>query len=63
VSPAFAAADAFVVLGASALLLPLLSATWRLSRLKGAVLLLSYVGYLGFLAWREGLLHGLHGLS
>jgi cation:H+ antiporter len=63
VSPSFAAADAFVVLGAGALLLPLLSGTWRLSRLKGAVLMLGYIGYLGFLAWREGLLHGLPGLS
>ena len=63
VSPSFAAADAFVVLAAGALLLPLLSGTWRLSRLKGAVLMLGYIGYLGFLAWREGLLHGLPGLS
>jgi cation:H+ antiporter len=63
VSTSFAAADAFVVLAATALLLPLLSGTWRLSRLKGAVLMLGYVGYLGFLAWRQGLLHGLPGLS
>ena len=63
VSPVFATADTFVVLGASVLLLPLLSANWRLSRLKGALLLLGYVGYLGFLAWRQGLLHGLPGLS
>jgi len=64
VSPAFATADAFAVLGASALLLPLLSANWRLSRAKGALLVLCYAGYVGFLAWRQGLLPpGLLGLS
>jgi cation:H+ antiporter len=60
VSPVFAAADVFVVLGAAVLLLPLLSSHWRLSRPKGAMLVLSYCVYLGFLAWRQGLLpHGL----
>lgn len=56
VSPFFAGADVFAVLGAAILLLPLLSASWRLSRLKGAALTLAYVGYLGFLAWRLSLL-------
>ncbi|MEJ0041509.1 MAG: hypothetical protein WDM81_04595 [Rhizomicrobium sp.] len=55
VSPSFAAADAFVVLGAAALLLPLLSARWRLSRAKGALLVAFYLCYVGFLAWRQGL--------
>jgi cation:H+ antiporter len=48
--------DVFVMLGASVLLLPLLSTSWTLSRMKGALLLLVYVGYVGFVAWRQGLL-------
>ncbi|MEJ0041732.1 MAG: sodium:calcium antiporter [Rhizomicrobium sp.] len=64
VSPVFAASDVFVVLGAAALLLPLLSANWRLSRPKAALLLLAYVGYVGYLAWRQGLLpHALPGMA
>ena len=60
VSPAFATADIFAVLGAVVLLLPLLSANWSLSRLKGAFLMLVYIGYLGFTAWRLGFFpHGI----
>jgi cation:H+ antiporter len=56
---AFAAGDVFVILAASILLIPLLSTHWRLSRLKGAALVLAYLGYIGFLAWRQGLIpHG-----
>jgi hypothetical protein len=29
---------------------------WRLSRLKGALLVLGYAGYLGFIAYRQGLI-------
>ena len=61
VSPAFVSADIFTVLGAVVLLLPLLSSSWRLSRLKGALLLLAYVGYVGFVAWRLGMLHAVLG--
>ena len=57
---AFAASDVFVILAASILLIPLLSTHWRLSRLKGAMLVLAYIGYIGFLAWRQGLIpHGI----
>ena len=63
VSGLFANGDEFVVLGASVLLLPLLSASWRLSRPKAALLLLAYVGYVGFLAWRQGLLPHALGIS
>jgi cation:H+ antiporter len=60
VPKAFAAADVFVILAASVLLIPLLSTHWRLSRLKGAALVLAYIGYIGFLAWRQGLIpHGI----
>jgi len=55
VSPMFAA-DAFMMLGASAFLVPLLATNWQLSRLKGALLVLAYVGYLGFIAYRQGLI-------
>ncbi|MEI9992118.1 MAG: sodium:calcium antiporter [Rhizomicrobium sp.] len=64
VSPVFATSDVFVVLGAAVLLLPLLSANWRLSRPKAALLLLAYVGYVGYLAWRQGLVpHALLGMA
>ena len=56
VSPVFATTDVFVVLGASLLLVPLLSTSWRLSRPKAALLLLAYAGYIGYLAWRQGVL-------
>lgn len=45
------------VLAASACLVPLLLVSrWQLSRLQGLFLMLSYVAYLGFLAWRQGYL-------
>jgi cation:H+ antiporter len=56
VAPVLAAIDIPVMVAASALLLPLLASQWRLSRAQGALLLASYVGYLVFLAWRQGLL-------
>lgn len=54
VSPLFAT-DTVAMLGASAFLVPLLAMNWRLSRFKGALLLLAYAGYLGFTAYRLGL--------
>lgn len=54
VNPALAA-DLLAMAGASALLLPMLVSRWRLSRPRGALLVLSYAGYLVFLAWRQGL--------
>jgi len=56
VSPLFASVDVFVMLGAAVLLVPLLAASWRLSRPKGAILVLSYACYLVFVGWRQGLL-------
>lgn len=56
ISPLFAAVDVFVLLGAAILLLPLLAISWRLSRPKGALLVLSYACYLIFVGWRQGLL-------
>jgi hypothetical protein len=44
--------------------MPLLASHWRLSRAKGALLLLVYIGYIGYLAWRQGMLpHGLLGIA
>jgi cation:H+ antiporter len=54
VAPSFAATDVFALLAAVVLLLPLLSSSWRLSRVKGFLLILAYAGYLGVLAWRLG---------
>jgi cation:H+ antiporter len=48
--------DLLVMTAASALLLPLLATSWRLTRMRGALLVLSYACYLVFLAWRQGLL-------
>ncbi len=56
ISPIFASSDVFALLGASALLLPLLSTDWRLTRPKAALLVLGYIAYVGFLAWRQGLI-------
>ena len=61
VTPSFVRGDFFAVLGAVILLLPLLSASWRLSRLKGGLLMLAYAGYVGVLVWRLGMLHGVLG--
>jgi cation:H+ antiporter len=54
VSPALSD-DLLVMAAASALLLPLLITSWRLTRPRGALLVLSYACYLVFLAWRQGL--------
>lgn len=46
--------DLLAMAGASALLVPLLVSRWRLTRSRGALLLLAYACYLVFLAWRQG---------
>ena len=46
--------DLLVMAGASAILLPFLIVDWRLSRVRGALLVLSYMCYLVFLMWRQG---------
>jgi cation:H+ antiporter len=56
VAPMLAAVDVLFMVAASAILLPMLAANWRLSRPQGAMLLVTYAGYLVFLAWRQGLL-------
>jgi cation:H+ antiporter len=56
VSPTLASVDLYVMVAASAALLPLLAMRWRLSRPRGALLALAYVCYVAFLVWRQGLL-------
>ncbi|HEY0283274.1 MAG TPA: calcium/sodium antiporter [Rhizomicrobium sp.] len=56
VSRMLASADIYVMVAASAALLPLLAMRWRLSRPRGALLALSYLCYVAFLVWRQGLL-------
>jgi cation:H+ antiporter len=56
VSRMLASADVYVMVGASAVLLPLLAVRWSLSRPRGALLALCYVCYVAFLVWRQGLL-------
>jgi len=48
--------DLLAMVAASVLLVPLLVSRWRLTRPRGAVLVLSYACYLAFLAWRQGLI-------
>ncbi|MGN6514852.1 MAG: sodium:calcium antiporter [Rhizomicrobium sp.] len=48
--------DIYILLGVSAVLMPLMISSWRLSRFNGALLLLGYVAYVAFLAWRLGYL-------
>jgi cation:H+ antiporter len=54
--PVTANPDLFVMFGVSVILMPLMISSWRLSRFNGALLLLGYVAYAGFLAWRLGYL-------
>jgi|SRR5579871_438444 len=56
ISPSLGGIDTLVMLGASAVLLPMLAANWRLTRVQSALLLLSYLGYAALLAWRAGYL-------
>ncbi len=55
VDPVLAHVDAFVMLAAAAVLVPLLVSGWKLSRARGFLLLIGYVAYVAFLAWRQGL--------
>ena len=48
--------DLYVLLGVAVALMPLMISSWRLSRFNGALLLLGYVAYAVFLAWRLGYL-------
>ena len=61
--PVAANPDLFIMLGVSVILMPLMISSWRLSRFNGALLLLGYIAYAGFLAYRLGylpiaMLHG-----
>ncbi len=54
--PVSASPDVFILCGISLVLMPLMMSQWRLSRANGVLLLLGYVAYAGFLAWRLGVL-------
>jgi cation:H+ antiporter len=56
IAPMIAHADIYVMAGASALLMPLMITSWRLSRVNGLFLVICYGGYLAFLASRLGYL-------
>lgn len=53
--------DVLILLGVAVILMPLMISSWRLSRLNGALLLLGYIAYAAFLAWRLGDLPLPHG--
>ncbi len=57
ISPALAGADIWVMAGAAVLLIPIMATGWRVTRGQGFFLALLYFIYLGFLGWREGLIH------
>ncbi|HSC60490.1 MAG TPA: hypothetical protein VLC29_04610 [Rhizomicrobium sp.] len=59
--PVAASPDLFILLGVAVILMPLMIASWRLSRFNGVLLLLGYAAYVAFLAWRLGYLPMLHG--
>jgi len=48
--------DLFAMTLASMLILPLLISDWRLTRPRGAFLIIGYGAYLVFVAWRQGLI-------
>lgn len=50
----FRAGDIYILLAVSVILLPLLAMRWRLSRPRGALLILAYGCYLGYLLVRQG---------
>ncbi len=56
VSPMVAGADIYLMLGAAVVVPLMLAARWELGRAQGAFLMLAYLGYLVFIAWRQGFL-------
>ncbi|MGN6148957.1 MAG: sodium:calcium antiporter [Rhizomicrobium sp.] len=54
--PVAASPDLFILFAVAIVLMPLMISSWRLSRFNGALLLLGYVAYAAFLAWRLGYL-------
>ena len=48
--------DGWVMLASAVVLVLFLTIGWRVTRLQGLVLVICYAVYLGFLAWRQGLL-------
>lgn len=56
VSPMVAGADIYLMLGAAVVVPLMLAARWELGRAQGAFLMLAYLGYLVFVAWRQGFL-------
>lgn len=56
IAPELAKVDVCVMAASALLLIPLMATGWRVTRPQGFLLVLLYIGYLAFLAWREGLL-------
>jgi cation:H+ antiporter len=54
ISPPVALTDILVMVGAAALVMPLMIMSWRLSRLNGLFLMLCYAGYIAFIGARLG---------
>jgi cation:H+ antiporter len=56
VSETLRSQDGLIMVGATLLLVPFLVTGWKISRFEGLLLFIGYLAYLGFLAWRQGLL-------
>jgi cation:H+ antiporter len=50
-----AQADVYVAVASAGVVVAMMLPGWRITRLQGAFLIACYIGYLGFLAWRQGL--------
>ncbi|HET7335171.1 MAG TPA: calcium/sodium antiporter [Rhizomicrobium sp.] len=55
VSPLVSHFDVYVMTGSALLVVPLMAMGWRVSRFQGLLLALSYMAYIGFIAYRQGL--------
>jgi cation:H+ antiporter len=56
VPDSIAQADVYVAAASAGVVVAMMLPGWRITRGQGAVLLVCYLGYWGFLAWRQGLI-------
>jgi cation:H+ antiporter len=50
-----AQADVYVAVATAGIVIAMMLPGWRITRAQGAILILSYLCYLTFVAWRQGL--------
>lgn len=54
VAPSLAHFDVIIMALSAALLIPLMASSWRITRAEGFMLVLFYVGYVGYIAYQQG---------